>query len=392
MWNVAAEGYLEVARGLLEVRLERPVGLSSVQRLSGERRRNLVLRLGLSGQGVPSSVILKRAEMGGAVDEATWNRNRFACDWAGAQFLTELGGSLAPRFFGGSAAQHFILLEDLGETHTSLVEPLLEGPPARAAALLERYAMLLGRLHAGSYGHLARYAALLDEVQPGLSPVWLSDFRTDPPALTEALALLEQHGGGAPRADLEAEVEGLRAELRREDFLVYLRGDGCPDNVFDTPAGLRLIDFEFGRYGHALLDACYPRMSMPTCWCAGRLPLEQVEAFEAVYRRELARRCPAARDGERFQRALAAACAFSLLLTIGWRLRRALEADSQAREDLPSLRSHLLAQCSGFLEVAEAPTQLPTLTRSVAHLRNALAQHWPGAAPAETYPAFRERR
>ena len=55
-------------------------------------------------------------------------------------------------------------------------------------------------------------------------------------------------------------------------FHAYIHGDPCPDNVFFIDGEMLLIDFEFGRFGHALRDALYGRMPFPTCWCCNRLP------------------------------------------------------------------------------------------------------------------------
>jgi DNA-3-methyladenine glycosylase I len=55
----------------------------------------------------------------------------------------------------------------------------------------------------------------------------------------------------------------------------------------DLPARdeLRLIDFEFGRLGHALMDGTYGRMIFPSCWCANRLPAFSKVAEELDIRR-----------------------------------------------------------------------------------------------------------
>ncbi len=51
---------------------------------------------------------------------------RFARDWAGLEFLSSLEGEhpITPQFYGGSINHRFILIEDLGENHVSLVDSL----------------------------------------------------------------------------------------------------------------------------------------------------------------------------------------------------------------------------------------------------------------------------
>jgi hypothetical protein len=63
-----------------------------------------------------------------------------------------------------------------------------------------------------------------------------------------------------------------------------------------------LIDFEYPRPGHALLDAAYWRMGFPTCWCAGQVPGGVRARVETAYRRAVASAVPAALDDARFAR------------------------------------------------------------------------------------------
>lgn len=54
--------------------------------------------------------------------------SRFAHDWAGIEFLTETGTDPAPHYYAGSLEYKFILIEDLGLSHPSLVGPLTRSP------------------------------------------------------------------------------------------------------------------------------------------------------------------------------------------------------------------------------------------------------------------------
>jgi tRNA A-37 threonylcarbamoyl transferase component Bud32 len=107
-------------------------------------------------------------------------------------------------------------------------------------------------------------------------------------------------------------------------FLAYIHGDPCPDNVSFLGEQMRLIDFEFGRFGHALLDAIYGRMMFPTCWCANRLPGDVVTQMEAAYRAALVRGCREAQEGRVFEPTLVSTCAFWVLNTLSWRLEGVL--------------------------------------------------------------------
>ena len=79
-----------------------------------------------------------------------------------------------------------------------------------------------------------------------------------------------------------------------------------------------MLDFEFARVGHALLDGVYGRVPFPTCWCIGQLPEHVTQVMERAYRTELAQGCPAARDDAHYARAVAEACAYWMILLGHW--------------------------------------------------------------------------
>src|SRR5207302_1604464 len=116
--------------------------------ISESNRRNRVLRLMIKDpQGnMPVSVILKQALLqGGNVDKKTLLKN-IARDWAGLQFVNNLNTKelIAPRFYGGNKEHCFILLEDLGEPHVSLVDTLNDAGEDRAATRsLQRFMICL---------------------------------------------------------------------------------------------------------------------------------------------------------------------------------------------------------------------------------------------------------
>ena len=58
---------------------------------------------------------------------------------------------------------------------------------------------------------------------------------------------------------------------------------------------LRLIDFEFTRFGHALIDGLYPQIPFPTCWCCNVIPDGLADELTTAYRAELGARLPGRR-------------------------------------------------------------------------------------------------
>jgi hypothetical protein len=149
-------------------------------------------------------------------------------------------------------------------------------------------------------------------------------------------------------------------------FRAYIHGDPCPDNVFFTGEQLRLIDFEFGCLGHALLDGAYGRMMFPTCWCANRLPRTLLTQMESWYRAVLAAVCPEAEDDRVFEPALVHACASWVVNTLSWHLEGAL------REDRPwgiaTMRPRLLARLEACIATAEEFDQLPAVRGTASRL------------------------
>jgi hypothetical protein len=368
---------------------DRPVRLVDATPLTETGRRNVVLRCRNLSGGAPASVVIKHVVADNYDPENTtsWDVRRFFSDWAGAAFLSTLPNvpSSGPRFYAGDRASGFFILEDLGP-HRSLVAPLLEGTAASATTALRTFVTALGRLHATTIGQSASFESLCRAIHP---PGAVSD-----PAGAE---FSEQ----AKRFQDDCEALGVRAEARLQQelgtvgdtisnpgpFLAYIHGDPCPDNVFFAGEQLRLIDFEFGRFGHALLDGIYGRMMFPTCWCANRLPGGLVTQMESVYRAELAAGCPEAQDDRVFETALVHACTFWVVNTLDRHLERALGEDRPW--GIATMRPRLLARLEAFIATAEEFNQLPAVRGTVSRLLEVLDKRWPEAPPLPLYPAFR---
>ena len=103
------------------------VTIQDVKFLSEPDRRNRIARLFLStGNNEMRSVIFKQS-LSDNSQETTGDDilARFARDFAGLKFLSrsDINHSI-PKFLGASQSFRFILLEDLGDTHISLVDSL----------------------------------------------------------------------------------------------------------------------------------------------------------------------------------------------------------------------------------------------------------------------------
>ncbi len=382
---------IAAAEQLLSNRFSCPIRLGSVERLSEAGRRNLLLRCAIVEvtDPLPSSIILKKVETE-AYDlnnPESWDNQRFFSDWAGAEFLSLVSREArhSPRFYGGDRRLGFILLEDLGRQHHSLVEPLLQADTARAEKALLTFVTRLGQMHADSLGQ----ATLFEQILQAISPTAISSAR-DANSIRQQFAPLQTtlESLVAVESQFERDLEAVITAIADPGpFLTYIHGDPCPDNVFYTGHDLRLIDFEFGRWGHALLDAVYGRMMFPTCWCANRLPEALVAQMERTYRAELAQACPAVQDDHLFETALVAACAFWLLNTLNGHLKRALAEDR--RWGISTIRPRILARLQSFIATSEQFNHLPGLRGTANRLLAILQKRWPDTTPLPLYPVFR---
>jgi hypothetical protein len=381
---------LEAAQRTLSERFGGPVSLSQESVLQGsDRSRVLRCRVVGGPTELPASLILKHvrgdAECAYDPEDAppfspAW---RLVNDWAGAEFLSAVSGDppVCPRFYGGDRAEGFILLEDLGDEE-SLADLLLGADPVRAERALMAFAATLGRMHAATAGREAEHRLLRDALvapAPG-APGGLAY-----PRFREGCEAI----GFPLSSGFETAVAVVTASMRQPGpFSAYTHGDPCPDNTRCADGQLRLLDFEFGAFRHALRDGVYGRILFPTCWCVSRLPPEIAPRMEAVYRSELVKGCPEAGDDTVFYQAVVEACAHWALETAQWHLPEALQEEGQwgaatTRQRL-LVRFDLLAALTEELGYLEA---LGATARAIAARLRAL---WPAEADRmPIYPAFR---
>jgi len=119
------------AARLMSEQFKKTVHFSKFTQLSESDRRNLILRLQIDNptSEMPQTFILKKnliekQTFRGEGETEIEQFSRFAHDWAGIEFLTQLGKIHGPRYYAGSLEYKFIIIEDLGLAHPSLVGPL----------------------------------------------------------------------------------------------------------------------------------------------------------------------------------------------------------------------------------------------------------------------------
>ena len=269
--------------------------------------------------------------------------------------------------------------------HRSLVEPLLHEDAARAEAALLRYSTRLGKLHADTVNKSTLFEQLSQSVSAHGRTIATMGAEVEKD-IQNVQTLIEDLGV-LPGTGFSQELRELRKAVADPGpFLVYIHGDPCPDNVFDNDPDLLLIDFEFGYFGHALIDATYARMLFPTCWCANRLPKSMVDKMESRYRTEFVKGCPEAQENGIWEQALLTICGYWLLNTLAWHLEPALKEDRNW--GIAGLRQRILARLEAFMITAEEFSRFSAVHETAGQLRDTLSERWPDTQSLPLYPAF----
>jgi len=210
-------------------------------------------------------------------------------------------------------------------------------------------------MHADTIGCLEVYHQTFDSIfgpgRPRRPPGW---------RLAKEAELVAQRIGGTPPA---SELDLLSSRLMDlGPWLALTHGDPCPDNSLLVDERVRLIDYEFARPSHAQLDGIYWRMGFPTCWCAGRTPVDVAARIDAAYRMELGTSIPLALDDRAYRIELTYMSAVWLFTCLSWRLDDALERDE--RWGIWSIRGRLLCYLEAVIEMTDAANLLSGTNRS----------------------------
>lgn len=395
---------MKEAADILEAKFKETIHIHSAEYLSEPDRRNVVVRITMDATSllVPSSVILKQSlpEKTDADDKDAFAR--FARDWAGLEFMSTIPHKAhnVPRFYGGSIPNRFILIEDLGQKHVSLVDSLTLPNKDKAIAALERFMKALGSFHAASFGLTEKYNAILQRINTkGETSEENLEFTSGD--LLKNLEFSHERFGMTISKALQDEIKQVIALMYNPGpFTVLTHGDICPDNVFDHEdlRELQLIDFEWAFPRNALLDGTYLRMSMPTCWCAKAIPDDLIESLEAIYRKELQQTIPAASDDKSYYHSYTYACAFWMLRTLEF-VEKSWDADyigSSGPVPTGSLwqpnnnlaRPRFVSRLRSFVDIAALHDELPHLRKMASTMLAKAEQQWPEAKPLDLYPAF----
>lgn len=352
--------------------------------LSDEQRRNLIVRArAVDGGGHARSVIIKatRSATYDPGSATAFESSGLVREWVATAYLARRapGRGHGASFLAGDAARGILVYEDLGADLGSLVGPLLKGTAAEAERALVSYAVALGRLHADTIGCADAHAATLESVLGAGSSVQSSGRN-----FAQLAARVQASIGGSLPLDELAQISRRLASPGA--WLGLVHGDPCPDNALVVAGQVRLIDFEFTRPGHALLDAIYWRIGFPTCWCAGRVPPEVAARVDAVYRAEIGSAIPLARDDRAYEAECAYIAAAWLFRSLDWRLGEALGDDKTW--GLASIRGRLLWYLEAVVDMTARAGILHEINATAGIWLTELRRRWPTATSLGLYPAF----
>jgi hypothetical protein len=380
---------IKSAETMITNSLGKAINFTAIERLTGPDGDSILYRCFTASGSEPTDtfIIKKAARSLLSVENLNAEEGRrFLNDWVGAEFLStlHLDNPISPYFYGGDLEQGFYVLEDLGE-HRNLVDPLLHGDPVSAESGLLKYYTCLGNLHAMTAGRAGEFEVMFSARFPGQQS-FAEELLEIGARMQKVHELLHQLGVPT-NTELDSEIETVtRAVSLPGPFLTYIHADPCPDNLFDMGDCYRFIDFEWGHFGHALLDAVYPRMMWPSCWCASRLPDEMITSMENSYRAELIQGCPEVKEDAVWELGFVHMCGMTLLNRLAWDLERALQEDH--KRGIASIRQRTLAQLEAFIKTAEAFHKLPALCGVASHLFSLLQMRWINTSPLPLFPAF----
>lgn len=291
----------------------------------------------------------------------------------------------------------FILIEDLGISHPSLVGPLTRSPTIanvqEAESALIVYVRRLGKMQIDTLGKSNQFTTILNRIYPQahrfnfLTEVNASDMISQFKRLVECES-----------KELSREIQDVCAFSKTHGaFHVLLHGDICPDNVYYQRGEIKLIDFEFGDFGNALIDGVYLRMNMPSCWCSKAVPQPILHKMEAAYREELKKGIPVAIDDIAYNKQLTYACAYWLIRTIStmdvereWICPSGpVDSDSEWDPKENGFRPRILSRLDSFITCSKSTGYLPKFCEASVHLLSYLKKIWPLSRFIDVFPVFK---
>lgn len=307
-------------------------------------------------------------------------------DWASLAFLEALPAThgLVPRFFGGDIEKRLFVLEDLGGSQS--MDDLLRQPdPQRAKAALRELATCMAQLQAATFGQEAAFVTLrqtLPDANGGNrhdeAARWLES-QAKVGAWFQAAACTLPDG-------FDACVQAIAQTYAEPGpFLCFSHGDPAPSNNHVAGERVRLLDFEYGAFRHALYDLTGWNILCP-------LPDLCVQEMNRCFRRTLAQACPMVQDDDQYAQAWAMMCAFRALAILTWIPLDVIQGNRPWVDEQWTSRHAVLAALYRLREATAGVPRLAPVHEAATRLKAALQQRWPelnnDEAQLPAWPAF----
>ena len=379
-----------IAEKLVSDAFGRDIQLAAVEIAGPGTGRAHILRMWTSVDDpvIPKSVIVKFVN-----EDCPWISDKtelfrtFFNEWATYDFFRRLGPPepIIPRFYGGDAEAGVMVIQDLGKVE-STYNATFGTDASFAEEMLIGWMKTIGKMHAFSIG----YQEMFDGIRSALGPIPSQTSKTSQMRLmTDDFRQTCELIGVRLRRGCVREIERIATIVANPGaFAALSKVDNTPGDCVKVGSKLKLLDFEFGQFQHALLDATILRMIYPTAWRDEYLtPASVVRRAEAAYRDELIRGCPQAEDDVLFARAFVEAAAY-------W----CLDHDGQFS---PEFVSGLLEKDNGWKGRQRVVQRLKVLTRTseefgqlsaigatARDLESKLVDLWPEVEMMAYYPAF----
>lgn len=277
------------------------------------------------------------------------------------EFVSTRGGGDYATGFVSSRVGMVVMDEVTGATPLS---DLLLGHDILAAERgVIAWAEAIARMHASTGGPEAE-AAFGQAANTWSAP---------PDDLLRRMADLAQGFGVDP-----GDVAGLT--IPAPSLTAMTHGDPCPDNVFITPDGARLIDFVWGGYRTPARDLVYLEVPFPSCWCAGTIPSALAARAENAYL------AITGYEPDVWAREKDIAVALWVAVMLNSSFVPDLTRDDH-RWGISSGRPRVLRWLESGARIVGA--ELAPFAALCGRLLDHLAARWPDVEPLGTYPAFR---
>ncbi len=355
------ERLVQQAASLLQSHRGQAISLDNAQ-VVAMRERSLVVRCAVTGWEGVASVVLKRNEG----DDA-----RGFTDWASLAFLSTLeeARGVAPRFYAGSVRERFVVMEDLGGSR-SVADLLQREDAAPVVDALTSLATAMARLVVATWGREATFARMRAALPGGEgldrrreAARWLAA-RDRVVDWAAALAIPVPHSFDVASAQLAA------VYADPGPYLAFSHGDPAPSNNHLATGGVRLVDFEYASYRHALYDLTGWAILCP-------LPWAWVSAMDEAFRHTIAASpVGGALAADGYHDSWAALCAYRALAMITW-FSPDLLVQNGAWVAEWTRRAALLSTALRLHQVSSGVAALQPLADLGAHMSEQLQARWP---------------